>query len=101
MSSVRITISPQRSSVQYSELLELGQFRCRIRIKSDDFDFQSHAVAEVWSEQTLSWNEAARIPYTRMKTPHGLPYRKPLHVAETFKADRDALEEQLRWVLKV
>ena len=40
----------------------------RVTIHTDAYEFQSRSKAEVWSPATLSWNEAAKLPYGEMES---------------------------------
>lgn len=38
------------------------EYKVRLSVKVDAYDFQSWARADVWSEGTLSWNRVASLP---------------------------------------
>lgn len=80
--------------------LEEGEqkFKVRIRIKSDSYDFQSYAIAEVYSPHTLSWNELDKIPYGNMRTPAKLAYKTGATIKE-FEGDFDTLLERAKIIL--
>jgi hypothetical protein len=82
--------------VFYTEVLRIGPHICQICIKSDSYDFQSFAVASVWSREALCWNEAASIHYSQMRTETKLAYEDANRLnASHFRADRTTLIEQL------
>lgn len=72
-------------------MFERGPAKVRILIRSDSYDFQSYARAEVLSPSDLKWNTAAHIPFAEMQTPHKLYYRVGPIAVETFNADFDKL----------
>lgn len=68
------TVNAGRQDVIARRILSLGDFRVRLTIKSDSYQFQSFARAEVWNPATLSWNQVHSIHYSEMTTPEGLVY---------------------------
>ena len=68
------TINEGRQDVTARRVLSLGDFKVRLTIKSDSYQFQSFARAEVWNPATLSWNQVHSIHYAEMATPEGLCY---------------------------
>jgi hypothetical protein len=69
------TISNGRQATTAVSILTIGTFKVRLTVKSDSYDFQCHAKAEVFNFDTLSWNHLYSIPFAQMKTPVGLVYR--------------------------
>lgn len=65
--------------------------KVRIDIKSDSYNFQSHAWADVWNPATLSWNRVANIHFSDMKTPEGLAYKQDWKMDEHYADDVDYL----------
>jgi hypothetical protein len=61
---LRTEIGRGGQEVRYAEVLRIGPHTCQICIKSDSYDFQSFAVANVWSREALCWNKAASIHYS-------------------------------------
>jgi hypothetical protein len=47
-------------------MFEVAGKRVRVRIRRDSYDFQSHAIAEVWSKALDTWQNAASIHYSKM-----------------------------------
>lgn len=71
---ISTSVSEGRQSVTSQDIFAIGAHKIRLTIKSDSYDFQSSAVAEVWNGATLSWNRVHSIPYKLMKTRAGLIY---------------------------
>ena len=69
------TYSKGRQSTVAIKIVTIGTFKVRFTIKSDSYDFQSHAKAEIFNFETLSWNNLHHIPFAQMKTPIGLVYK--------------------------
>lgn len=65
-------INQGRQDVTARRILSLGDFNVRLTIRSDSYQFQSFARAEVWSQATLSWNQVHSTHYAEMATPEGL-----------------------------
>jgi len=80
-----------QQDVLYRETLMLtGGRKIRISIRSNAYDFQSHARAELWAGE--KWENVHSILSSRMRTPHGLYVRADREPVEhLFKADRDEL----------
>lgn len=63
-------------SVDFTEILVgFNGARIRIRIRSDSYVDQSHAIAEFWDG--MRWNEVCRIAPAKMATERKLAYRPP------------------------
>ena len=73
------------------EVYTQGKFKVRIRIRRNAYDFQSYAVAEVWSESELKWNQVHTIPYSQMKTLAEVTYVDRATSIARFWADREVL----------
>lgn len=71
---ISTSVSEGRQSVTSQDILLIDGHKIRLTIKSDSYDFQSSAVAEVWNGATLSWNRVHSIHYAQMKTRPGLIY---------------------------
>ena len=85
-------VNKGRQDVTYKELIEVKPHtaihKLRISIKSDSYNFQSHAYIDRWND--AEWKRVESIHYSNMQTPHGLVYQQ--YVGNSmFKADRDAL----------
>ncbi len=81
-------ISMGRQSVSYQELLDYNGKRICIKIKSDSFEFQCYAKVEVYSMYTDSWNLLYSVPYSNMRTPNSLVYKKNVSLDNSFEEDR-------------
>lgn len=51
--------------------------KIKVDIKSDSYDFQSHAKVSVFDSKDLKWNIVDNVPHSNMKTPHKLYYHVP------------------------
>ena len=75
MKTIKEEYSLGQQSANFNQILEFPSgLRLKIHIKSDSYDFQSHAKAEIFNPNTLSWNLVTNIPYSNMKTPSKLVY---------------------------
>lgn len=89
------TVSAGQQSVTATRVLDVGGKMLRFRVKSDSYDFQSYARAELWSRSDGKWNEVHSIPYGLMKTPHQLfylPNRSGVAIGR-FEADLEQLQK--------
>jgi hypothetical protein len=104
--SLSTEFSVAEQDVYYTEILTLKgnkEYKCKLEIRSNSYQFQSYARAYVWSQEALKWNLVDDIAYTNMTTKEGLGYypdvkksgAKFLH----FMADRDLLIQKLGTVL--
>lgn len=71
--------------------------KIKIDIKSDSYDFQSHAKVSVFNPTELKWNIVDSVPHSNMKTPHKLyyhvsaPNKNASVLASHFIADTNTL----------
>jgi hypothetical protein len=63
-----------RQSLTLHQVFEMKGHKLSISIKSDSYDFQSHAIISVFHPTELKWNRLAGIHHSTMKTPHELAY---------------------------
>lgn len=91
-------VSKGRQDVVKTWVLAVGTQKIRIQIKSDSYDFQSHARAEIWDDQKKGWNFVHSIHFGNMATKDKLFYSPAWQSPANFKAD---YEELLRVTLKV
>lgn len=68
------SISRGRQDVTARRILRVGPHKVRLTVKSDSYDFQCFARAEVWNPADLKWNQVHSIHYAEMATPEGLCY---------------------------
>jgi hypothetical protein len=56
-------------SVNYTALYKILGEKIRIKIKKDSYDFQSHAIAEIFQNSTAAkkWERLASIPFANME----------------------------------
>lgn len=79
-------VSAQRSDLTYTELLELaGLHKLRIRIRSNFYMFQCHAIVERWNGE--AWHEVYQIDPGAMQTPAGLSTLHT-HPSQGVRADQ-------------
>lgn len=57
-----------QQSVNYRQIITLENFKVKLEIKRDSYDFQSSAVASVWSTESMEWKNVYSIPGQLMKT---------------------------------
>jgi hypothetical protein len=93
------TIGKGRQDIVYRELVMLTDKKVRIDIKSDSYDFQSHARVSVWNAAEDKWNQIDSLHYSAMQTPQGLCYRDGWNDAAHFKKDRDRLLTMAKLIL--
>jgi hypothetical protein len=86
---IDVELSKGRQSLNYQEIVKIGDDKVRIRIKSDSYDFQSYARIEVWGNEN-KWNNIHNIPFANMATPPELYYHSNAN-KRSFKVDRDKL----------
>jgi hypothetical protein len=99
--SLNVVVSKGSQSVSYVELLQAGDFKLRIEIKSDSYAAQSYARILVWSPAVLDWHFVECVPSSLMATPVGLiylPRETGVHKSH-FLADRGALVARMQLVL--
>jgi len=85
---INSSFSKGQQSVTYKEILTIGKNKCKIVIKRDSYDFQSHANIEVFDN--MKWNRLDHIPYANMD----VCIKNVYHVNAVeyqFANDRDAL----------
>src|SRR5690606_13691855 len=98
-------ISLDDQNVNFTALLRVDGHKVRLRIRSNPYSFQCHAVAEIWHSGDLRWNGIASIGHGSMKTPtslyvltsHGM--RRPIYSDPSHW--RDDATELLRLVAAV
>jgi hypothetical protein len=102
MKSITKFLSHNRQDVTLTETFRDNNGRkIRLSIKSDSYEFQCHAYAEVWSPTNLRWNRVASIPHANMKTRSGLAYLPANNKATAvhFEADRQTLLTMVKAIL--
>lgn len=73
--------------------------KLKVFIESDAYKFQSKAVIKRFDGS--EWKELATIPYSLMKTPEGLVYKKnPIPTRNNFTFDLDALIQKAKLILE-
>lgn len=68
--SISKTINKSKQSIDFKEILKIDDKKLMISIKSDSYDFQSHARIELWNGE--KWHNIFSIHYEEMKTPSTL-----------------------------
>lgn len=84
--------------VKLYELLNYGEHRLRLTIRSDSYQSQCYARLESFNKADMSWSVVVYRPSGDMKTQKGLVYMPPAKKATeaSFKADRDWLLSQFK-----
>jgi phage terminase large subunit len=76
----------------YREIFKQGDFKLRVEIRVNAYDFQSHARIQVWNEANLEWKPLHSIPHSKMESlKAGISYTQPTCSTYGFQADRNAL----------
>lgn len=82
MKTIEKIIYRDQNDIYYNEIYTKYEYKIKINIKSNDYDFQCHAIAYLFKDG--KWNNVYSIPYTLMKTPAGLGYKNiPLTIPHT------------------
>ena len=92
------SLSFGQQDVKLFELLNYGDHRLRLNIRSDAYKSQCHAKFEVFNKAGMTWSVIVYRPAADMKTQEGLAYMPPSKKATEadFKADRDWLLKQFK-----
>lgn len=77
-------ISPGKQDVNATFIFNRGPSKVLIKIKSDSYDFQSFARAELFDAASNTWSIAGSIHHGQMSTPPKLIY-KPQGAGLTFQ----------------
>ena len=94
-----------QQDIKLNKVIQSDQgLKISIDIRSDSYDFQSHARVSVFHPTELKWNLVASIHYSEMKTPSKLYYKVAQNqhansVAESFKDDLENLVSQAEQIL--
>lgn len=89
------SIAKGRQDTRGEWIYSNGVRRVRIIIRSDDYDFQSHARAEIWDDKGMKWHPVASLHYSEMKTPTAMAFQNQWNNESAYKADRDELLRQV------
>jgi hypothetical protein len=92
-------VSKGQQDVVYTEIIKTHGTSIRIDIRSDSYNFQSHARCYVFSDESKKWNLLVETHYASMKTPHKLHYGA--HSEANFKGDRNELVDQASELLGI
>ena len=76
-------------AVSRIEVFEYKGRKFKVDIKSDGFDFQSHARIKLWDGD--KWNLVDSIHFSNMKTPHQLRFHPQRATASDFSDDIKSL----------
>jgi hypothetical protein len=100
MSSFKITVTSSAitksgQAVTFTELVNYGDYRLRLTIKSDSYDFQCYARLENFDKQTMQWSVVVHRPHGDMQTESKLVYSRFSDDLYIKKFDSDRL-----WLLK-
>ena len=100
MKIIKEEYSKGTQSAHYVKMMESSEgSKIKIDIKSDSYDFQSHARVYAFSPTELKWNVIASIAFSEMQTPAKLFYKIGYNetadvVAPYFKSDVQELTKQ-------
>lgn len=97
-------VSKGTQSILYQEVFNIGDNALRINIKSDSYDFQSHAKIYWLNRNENKWNCLHNIHYSNMETQTKLYYdpkaidvqRNKNYFISEFWRDRDNLVEMAK-----
>ena len=90
-------------SINRREIYMHGEIRIKLELKSDNIDFQSYARA--YALDGLEWKLIYSIPYSQMKTRHGIQYEVRYrdgreHLAsQEFEQDVQRLKKYINEIL--
>ncbi len=98
MKTIKREISKGRQDVSYVEILTLADYKIKVSICSDAYDFQSYARIYVWKD--LAWSLIDTIRYSEMSTKPGLVYSPKTIDPSYFLHDRDSLIEIAEKILE-
>lgn len=93
------TISRSEQDVNYLLIANLDGHKVRVMIRSNTYDFQSHAKAEVWSKTDMRWNPVTHRTPGSMQTPFKLYYSKEWNRADHFGEDCRYLLSQVAAII--
>jgi hypothetical protein len=84
--------------VVLTELLNYGDKRIRISIRSDSYKFQCYARLECFDSAAMKWNVVVYRPHADMQTPEKLVYHTmgEVQYQVQFSADRNWLMKQFQ-----
>jgi hypothetical protein len=105
MKIIKEEYSKGTQSAHYIKMMESDEgSKIKIDIKSDSYDFQSHAKVYAFSPTELKWNVISSIAFSEMKTPAKLYYQigynqAPDVVAPHFIQDTQELTKQAEDIL--
>jgi hypothetical protein len=100
------SIGTYMKSVHFTKIIEGDKgLKIKVNIKSDSYDFQSHATVSVFNPHDLKWNIIDSIHYSNMKTPHNLynhlqlPQQNASVLASKFLDDTNTLVSNAEAIL--
>lgn len=91
-------VSKNLQDVHFEQILQLGEYKVRLQICSNAYQFQSHARAQVWQKDKLAWSQLVHIQPEAMKTPATLYAHSNVHLG-VFAKDADELVRKATLVL--
>ena len=72
--NIEETINKNGQSLIAQQIFKLNDFKVRLTVKSDSYNFQSYARASVWNPSEMQWNHVHSINYDQMSTEPALAY---------------------------
>ena len=97
--SLNTTVSGSNDYVQYTEMLLIGKYQCKIDIVSQRREFCSAQIS-IFSPALLQWNLLSELDFSAMKTPANLAKDPDWDLADNFQKDRGALIDNAVMVIE-
>jgi len=89
----------QKQSWHYEALYRYGDFRLKVDIERNAYDFQSHLRVKVFDPVSLQWNVLVSDAMTKDRHCHKLSYVNKQPDIRCFQQDADQLLAEARLVL--
>lgn len=97
------TQTVSRQDVERLELIQFGEHKLRLEIRSNAYKFQSHATVDILDKSAgIKWNQLVFRPPLAMETKEGLCYQPQAERRDFLPdmgADRLWLLDQVRMLL--
>jgi hypothetical protein len=92
------SVNHGRQDISLNELLNYGEHRLRLIIKSDSYKSQCYARLEAFDKSAMKWNIVVYRPHGDMQTEEGLVYSRlsDVHNEVKFQSDRAWLIAQFK-----
>lgn len=98
MKTLSTQVTTGRQSVSLQELVQMGEHKLRVQVRSDTYKFQNVARVDRWDGRM--WQLVWAIPAEATATQEGLVYhREGTMTRAAFAADVKALLDQAKTIL--